>query len=180
MISKQLSMIYKYSLALIIILAQSDQMVDSLRIPTELKQKLFISVSSEMNIIICGGINMAKVVAKCGIKKDSGYLYFIDKDGNVARVQMARTGVKVSKKKEVVEKTGIKKEAGFLYFIDKNGNVACAKMARGGQKRKKKAVKKAVKKKAVKKAVKKKAVKKAVKKKAVKKAVKKKVVKKKR
>ena len=41
---------------------------------------------------------MAKKVAKVGVKKESGYLYFIDKKGNVARASMAR-GRKVGKKK---------------------------------------------------------------------------------
>ena len=41
---------------------------------------------------------MAKVVAKTGIKKKPGYLYFLDKNGNVSRVQMARAGKKTSKK----------------------------------------------------------------------------------
>ncbi len=33
---------------------------------------------------------MAKKVARVGIKKEKGYLYFVDKKGNVARVPMAR------------------------------------------------------------------------------------------
>ena len=37
---------------------------------------------------------MAKVVAKVGVKKAKGYLYFIDKKGNVARAPMARGGKK--------------------------------------------------------------------------------------
>ena len=35
---------------------------------------------------------MAKKVAKVGIKKEKGYLYFLDKKGNVAKVQMKRAG----------------------------------------------------------------------------------------
>ena len=31
-------------------------------------------------------------VAKVGIKKESGYLYFIDKDGDVSRCKMNRKG----------------------------------------------------------------------------------------
>ena len=80
---------------------------------------------------------MAKLVAKVGVKKASGYLYFVDKRGNVARAQMARGGKKKGKKKvEVVAKVGVKKQPGFLYFIDKKGNISCAKMARGGRKKK--------------------------------------------
>jgi hypothetical protein len=40
---------------------------------------------------------MAQKVAKVGIKKEPGYLYFIDKDGDVSRAKMAR-GRKKSKK----------------------------------------------------------------------------------
>jgi hypothetical protein len=83
---------------------------------------------------------MAEVLAKTGIKREYGYLYFIDKNGNVARCKMARKGVKTNKKQEVLAKPGIKRQDGYLYFLDKNGNVARTKMARGG---KKKAVKKA-------------------------------------
>ncbi len=79
-----------------------------------------------------------KVLHKCGIKREAGYLYFVDKKGNAARVQMARAGKKTSKKQETVCKCGIKREKGFLYFIDKKGNCACAKMARGGKKKSKK------------------------------------------
>jgi len=79
---------------------------------------------------------MAKVVAKTGVKKEKGYLYFVDKKGNVARAKMARGKKKGKGKVEVVAKAGVKKEKGMLYFIDKKGNVACAKMARGGRKKK--------------------------------------------
>jgi hypothetical protein len=75
---------------------------------------------------------MATVIAKTGVKKAAGYLYFIDKSGNVARAPMSRAGRSKGKaKKEVVAKAGVKKEAGYLYFVDKNGNVCKAQMARG-------------------------------------------------
>ncbi len=77
---------------------------------------------------------MAEVVAKLGVKKEGGYLYFVDKQGDVSRAKMAR-GRKGGKKSkpEKVAKAGVKKESGYLYFIDKKGNVARAKMARGGR-----------------------------------------------
>ena len=37
---------------------------------------------------------MAEKVAKVGIKKQSGYLYFIDKQGDISRAKMARGGQK--------------------------------------------------------------------------------------
>ena len=33
---------------------------------------------------------MAEVVAKTGVQKESGYLYYLDKNGDVARSPMAR------------------------------------------------------------------------------------------
>ena len=32
----------------------------------------------------------AEVVAQCGVTRESGWLYFIDKDGDVSRAKMAR------------------------------------------------------------------------------------------
>jgi len=81
---------------------------------------------------------MAKKVAKVGVKKESGYLYFVDKKGNVSRAKMSRGGRKKGKAKiSLVEKVGIKKKSGFLYFIDKQGDISEAKMSRGGRKKKK-------------------------------------------
>ncbi len=82
---------------------------------------------------------MAEVVAQCGVKKAAGYLYFLDKHGNVSRAKMSRAGrAKGKTKTEVVAKVGVKKQSGYLYFIDKKGNVARAKMARGRKGGKKK------------------------------------------
>lgn len=41
----------------------------------------------------------AQKVAKVGVRKQAGFLYFIDKDGDVARVAMNRGGKKKAKKK---------------------------------------------------------------------------------
>ncbi|MBN2111504.1 hypothetical protein JW707_00225 [Candidatus Woesearchaeota archaeon] len=79
---------------------------------------------------------MAKKVAKVGVKKAAGYLYFVDKKGNVARAKMARGKKKGKGKVEVVAKVGVKKVKGMLYFIDKQGDISCAQMARGGRKKK--------------------------------------------
>ena len=81
---------------------------------------------------------MAQKCAKVGVKKEKGYLYFVDKKGNVARAKMARGKKKGKAKVQVVAKVGVKKKSGFLYFIDKKGDISCAKMARGGRKKKKK------------------------------------------
>ena len=78
---------------------------------------------------------MAEMVAKVGVKKEKGYLYFVDKKGNVARAKMAR-GKKKGGSPQVVAKVGVKKKGGYLYFIDKKGNISAAKMARGGRRKK--------------------------------------------
>ena len=73
---------------------------------------------------------MAEVVKSTGVSKESGYLYYLGKDGNVWRSKMARAG-KGGGNAEKVADAGVSRESGWLYFIDKGGNVARAKMARG-------------------------------------------------
>ena len=80
---------------------------------------------------------MAMKVAKVGIKRKKGYLYFIDKKGDVSCAKMAR-GKSKGGHPEKVAKCGIDKKAGYLYFVDKKGDVSCAKMVRGGKKKRKK------------------------------------------
>lgn len=41
---------------------------------------------------------MAQKVAKVGVKKEPGYLYFVDKNGDIARAKMARGSAKKKKK----------------------------------------------------------------------------------
>ena len=80
---------------------------------------------------------MAEKVAKVGVRKQAGYLYFVDKKGNVSRAKMSRGGRKKGKAKiEMVAKVGVKKKLGHLYFIDKHGDISAAKMARGGRRKK--------------------------------------------
>ncbi|MCF7885993.1 MAG: hypothetical protein K9M80_05830 [Candidatus Marinimicrobia bacterium] len=76
---------------------------------------------------------MAEKVKVCNINKEKGYLYYLDKNGNVSRSKMAR-GKEKGGGAEVVEETNIQREKGYLYFIDKEGDVSRAKMARGGKK----------------------------------------------
>lgn len=70
---------------------------------------------------------MAEKVAKAGVHRQEGYLYYIDKQGDVSRAKMARGGKKGGKP-EKVTKLGIKKESGYLYYLDKKGDVSRAKM----------------------------------------------------
>ncbi len=70
---------------------------------------------------------MAEKVAKAGVKREEGFLYYIDKQGDVSRAKMARGGKKGGKP-EKVAKLGVKKESGYLYYLDKKGDVSRAKM----------------------------------------------------
>ena len=79
---------------------------------------------------------MATKIAKTGITRERGWLYYLDKKGNVSRARMARGGGKpVRGKPQMVAKAGVRREEGFLYFVDKDGDVAKAKMARPGSRR---------------------------------------------
>lgn len=80
---------------------------------------------------------MAEKVAKAGVKREDGYLYFIDKQGDISKVKMARGGKKGGKPSKVA-KVGVKKADGYLYFVDKAGDVSRAKMVRRGKGKKKK------------------------------------------
>lgn len=78
---------------------------------------------------------MATKIAKVGVRREKGWLYFLDKKGNVARAKMARAGKKSSGGQQILAKTGVKRQSGYLYFIDKQGDVAMVKMNRGGKSR---------------------------------------------
>ena len=79
---------------------------------------------------------MAEKVAKAGIKRQKGYLYYVDKRGNVVETKMARGKAKGGGGK-VIAKPAVKKAKGYLYFIDKKGDVSRAKMLVGGKRKKK-------------------------------------------
>jgi len=75
---------------------------------------------------------MAEKVQKVGIKKEEGYLYFVDKEGDVSKTLMAR-GDKKGGKLSKVQKVGINKEKGYLYFVDKEGDVSRSLMKSSGK-----------------------------------------------
>ena len=79
---------------------------------------------------------MAEKVVKLGVKREKGYLYYIDKQGDVSCAKMAR-GAKKGGSPKKVAKAGIKRKEGYLYVLDKQGDISCAKMKRGGKKKKK-------------------------------------------
>ena len=72
---------------------------------------------------------MSELIAKAGITRQKGFLYYLGKDGNV---WCFKRGTKGAKK---VADTEVKREAGFLYFIDSSGNVCRAKMTRRTKKK---------------------------------------------
>ena len=79
---------------------------------------------------------MATKIQKTGITRERGWLYYLDKKGDVSRTRMARGGGRGAKgKPQCIAKVGVKREDGFLYFIDKDGDVAKTKMARPGSRR---------------------------------------------
>lgn len=65
---------------------------------------------------------MAEKVKHLGLERDyKQYLYFVNKDGNVARKKKSGDGAE-----EVVAETNLKRDKGFLYFLDKDGDLARA------------------------------------------------------
>jgi hypothetical protein len=42
-------------------------------------------------------VNMAQKVHKLGLERENGYLYYIDKDGDISRTKMKRGGTKKKK-----------------------------------------------------------------------------------
>jgi hypothetical protein len=43
---------------------------------------------------------MSEKIQKLGIKRESGYLYFVDKQGDISRATMSRGGGKTAKNKQ--------------------------------------------------------------------------------
>jgi len=79
---------------------------------------------------------MTKKVYKAGVKRETGFLYYIDKKGNICKVKMARGGSGGRGGATVIVKSGIQRLEGHLYFIDKQGDISCVAMSRGSRKRK--------------------------------------------
>ncbi len=94
---------------------------------------------------------MAEKVAKVGVKREPGFLYFL-RGSDVWKTPMKRAGgPSAAGKAEKVAAGNFTRAEGFLYFLDSQGDVSRAKRAVGGQKRKKAAKPKAAAKKATKK-----------------------------
>jgi len=73
---------------------------------------------------------MSEKVKDVGIVRESGYLYFIDKQGDISRSKMSR-GATRTEGSEKVAQVNLQKESGYLYFIDKAGNICRTQMSRG-------------------------------------------------
>ena len=78
---------------------------------------------------------MATKVEKLGIKKEDGWLYYLDKKGNISRAKMGRGRKSPGVKPQQVMKVGVSRKTGYLYFVDKQGDLSMAKMSRKGRKR---------------------------------------------
>jgi len=81
---------------------------------------------------------MGQVLCKHpGMKREKGFLYFVDKKGNLAKAKMARGGgkKKAKPKQEVCHKCGLQRESGWLYYVDKQMNASRAKMAKPGRRK---------------------------------------------
>ena len=67
------------------------------------------------------GDGAVEKVYQAGLPRDDAkYLYYVDKSGDVVRMER---GVPKAKS-EVVLKTGLKREKGWGYFLDADGDVA--------------------------------------------------------
>ena len=79
----------------------------------------------------------AKKIATPGIKRESGFLYFIDKKGNVCCTMAKKFKTAKEKGTKVVSETKICKKPGCMYYVDKDGDVCEVHMSRNGAKKKK-------------------------------------------
>lgn len=84
---------------------------------------------------------MAEKVAKIGLKREPGYLYFL-RNAEVWKAPMKRkasgSGAAAPEAGAVkVQSCSFTREPGYLYFLDKEGDVARAVRQVGGKARKK-------------------------------------------
>jgi hypothetical protein len=76
------------------------------------------------------------VVAKTGVKREKGFLYFVDKRGDISCVPMRNLGMRGGVRKVV--RVGVKKKPNKMYFVNKQGNICEVGMSRDGAKKKSK------------------------------------------
>lgn len=85
-----------------------------------------------------------EVVHESKIQREKGYLYYIDKVGDISRVRFERKQPalyntckdipKEENKPEKVLKLKLKRDPNYLYYIDKNGNISRCRKAASGRK----------------------------------------------
>ena len=63
-----------------------------------------------------------------GLKREKGYLYYINKEGDLWKV-----AARDKTKKAIVKPLGIKKDDGYLYYLDKDGDISKSKMVSGNR-----------------------------------------------
>jgi hypothetical protein len=68
-----------------------------------------------------------EIVETCGIAREKGWLYYIDAQGDICRVQNAGANRVTEKVKDLK----IKKESGWLYFINNQGNIGRSRLTVG-------------------------------------------------
>lgn len=77
-------------------------------------------------------ITQSEKVETLKVEREKGYLYFIDKQGDVSRVKRAKSRAdKGAKMHEKMKEVGLKKEKGYLYYLDSEGDVSRSPMKRG-------------------------------------------------
>lgn len=70
-------------------------------------------------------------------KKEKGYLYFVDKEGDISRVKMVRGRKKGKQPKEKIKEVGITRKKNCLYYVDANLEIQSSPMNRGRKTKKK-------------------------------------------
>ncbi|MES2504556.1 MAG: hypothetical protein V4534_06735 [Myxococcota bacterium] len=81
---------------------------------------------------------MSEKIMEAGIKRETGWMYFLDRELNVYRSKMMRNGQNATEIKppELVLRTELKRHKDYLYYVDKEGNISQSKASRGGGSRK--------------------------------------------
>ncbi|MFT4310984.1 MAG: hypothetical protein ACMXYC_05125 [Candidatus Woesearchaeota archaeon] len=72
---------------------------------------------------------MKELVQKVGLKKEPGFLYFIDTQGNIVQTPMHRSAHKTQR---VVAHTNITRDSTYLYYVDKQGDI-CRTLRKSGR-----------------------------------------------
>ena len=68
---------------------------------------------------------MAEKVERAGVKREKGYVYFVDEEGDISRSKTGQKG-----RREKIKTLRVQREKGFLYFVDSEGDVSRSPMKR--------------------------------------------------